>query len=114
MTFSDILRCAGCAAPFALALAVAPPAFATEAAPPTPSPTPLAEIGRVVTSDRQDEPVRSAARTTYIVSKADIIARGYVSVADALTSVPGVTIERYGGLGSTANIGIRGSSSAQV
>src|SRR5580704_11167645 len=98
---------------FALASAAARAADAPSPAP-SASPTPLPEIGRVVTSDRQDEPLRSAARTTFVVTKAELIARGYTSVADALTTIPGVTVARYGALGTAANVSIRGSSAAQV
>jgi vitamin B12 transporter len=100
---------------FALTLAHASAAPAPAPSPsPAASATPLPEIGHVVTSDRQPEAANAAARTTYVVPKSEMIARGYASVADALTSVPGVVIERYGAYGSAANVGIRGSSSAQV
>jgi vitamin B12 transporter len=100
------VTCIALALAGAQALAADPPA--------SPAPTALPEIGRVVTSDRQDEPLRRTARTTYIVTKTEMIARGYVSIADALTTVPGVVVNRYGALGSTATVSIRGSSSAQV
>lgn len=101
-------------AAYALLALVSAASAARAAGVPTPEPTDLTEIGRVVTSDRQDEPLRSAARTTYVVGKAEMIVRGYASVADAIATIPGVSVERYGALGATANIGIRGSSSAQV
>ncbi|MBV8639019.1 MAG: TonB-dependent receptor [Candidatus Eremiobacteraeota bacterium] len=82
----------------------------------SPSPTPSAppEITHVVTSDRADETLRSTTRTTYVVTAADIARRGYRTVGDALAEVPGVEINRYGGIGSNVSYGIRGSSSAQV
>jgi vitamin B12 transporter len=108
-----VALCAGCAT---LAVTCGAALGAVPEATPSPSATAsaLPEIGRVVTSDRQTEAANAAARTTYVVTKNEIIARGYASVADALTSIPGVVIQRYGGFGSTANISIRGSSSAQV
>jgi vitamin B12 transporter len=116
VTHVQLLRRSVGASCIALALSCAAArAAGTQAAPsPSPSGTPLAEIGHVVTSDRQSESPNSTVRTTYVVTKSQIIARGYASVADALTSLPGVVIERYGGFGSAANVGIRGSSSAQV
>ncbi|MDQ2872554.1 MAG: TonB-dependent receptor [Candidatus Eremiobacteraeota bacterium] len=81
---------------------------------PSPSPSPIPEIAHVVTSDRSDEAPGNAARTTYIISKQQIVDHGYRSVAAALESMPGVTITRYGGTGASASFGIRGSSGAQV
>jgi len=112
MKFPFSVHAAAGAACAALALCASSASLAQT--PPTPAPTSLPEIGRVVTSDRQDEPSRDAARTTYTITKAQMLQRGDASIADALSSIPGVTVERYGGLGSTANIYIRGSSSAQV
>ncbi len=83
---------------------------------PSPSASPSAppEITHVVTSDRADETLRSTTRTTYVVTAADIARRGYRTVGDALADIPGVEINRYGGIGSNVSYGIRGSSSAQV
>ena len=85
-----------------------------QSATPSASPTPLPEIGHVQTSDRSTETLENAARTTYVVTKHDILTKGYRSVADALESIPGVTISAYGSTGSLASVNIRGSSSAQV
>lgn len=96
---------------FALAFGVA------LASTPSPAPSPtsnLRPIAHVVTSDRSDESLSRTARTTYIVTKSQIVQNGYLTVADALASVPGVDIERYGGFGSLSNVSIRGSSSAEV
>lgn len=82
---------------------------------PAPSPTPtLQPIAHVVTSDRSAESLSRSARTTYVVTKDDIVRNGYLTVADALASLPGVELERYGGFGSLTNVSIRGSSSAEV
>ncbi|PZR57041.1 MAG: hypothetical protein DLM50_06900 [Candidatus Meridianibacter frigidus] len=80
---------------------------------PQPTPTPP-EIGHVVTSDRADETLHNAARTTYVVTKADIIRRGFRTITDALEDIPGVNIFRYGGIGALGGIGIRGSTTNQV
>jgi vitamin B12 transporter len=114
--YSQLLRRSVGASCIALALSCAAARAAGSPAVPTPAPsaTPPPEIGHVVTSDRQDESLHSTARTTYVVTKNEMIARGYASIADALTSIPGVVVERYGAFGSLANVGIRGSSSAQV
>lgn len=86
------------------------------AAVPSPSPTPtvVPEIAHVVTSDRGIESAQRAARTTYVVTAAQIAQDGDRTVADALESVPGVNVMRYGAFGAVASVGIRGSSSDQV
>lgn len=87
---------------------------------PTPSPsasppaTPVPQIAHVVTSDRSDESVTRATRVTYVVTQDQIQRNGYRTVGDAIASVPGVALERYGAIGSNDSYGIRGSSSAQV
>ncbi len=81
---------------------------------PSASPTPLPEIARVVTSDRGSESAARAARTTYVVTAADIARNGDRTIADAIAGVPGVEIQRYGAFGADATLGIRGSSPQQV
>jgi len=98
---------APCAA--GLALACAPAMAQAQSAPtPAPSATPPAEIGRVSTADRQDEPVDATAKVTYVVTKADMLLHGDDTVAAALDRVPGVLVQNYGGPGSLATISIRG------
>ncbi len=83
----------------------------------SPSPSPSAqppEITHVVTTDRVDETLQNTTRTTYVVSAAQIARHGYRTVGDALASIPGVEINRYGPIGANVSYGIRGSSSAQV
>ncbi len=86
------------------------------AASPTPSasPTAVPEIAHVVTSDRGGESAARAARTTYVVTGAQIARDGDVTIADALARVPGVNVVAYGAFGSVVSVGIRGSSSQQV
>jgi outer membrane cobalamin receptor len=98
---------APCAVGIALACAAAP-AHAQTAPAPAPSPTPPAEIGRVSTADRQDEPADATAKLTYVVTKADMLLHGDDTVAAALDRVPGVLVQNYGGPGSLAAISIRG------
>jgi vitamin B12 transporter len=97
---------------------VVPIATGIAAAAPTPSPSPsaspLVEIAHVITSDRSNESAARAARTTYVVTAADIARNGDRTVADALANLPGVNVTSYGGFGAQAIVGIRGSSSAQV
>lgn len=85
---------------------------------PSPSPSPSAsavpEIAHVVTSDRGSESAARAARTTYVVTAAEIARDGDRTIADAVQNVPGVELLRYGAFGAEANVGIRGSSAEQV
>ena len=101
-----VLLFSACALCASLALAPTPS--------PAPSATPPPEIAHVYTSDRTDETLKNAARTTYVVTHDQIARYGYRTIAEALSNVPGVQILPYGPLGSNANYGIRGSSSAQV
>ena len=97
---------------FAINLMFSAPALADPA--PQASATPASEIGRVSTSDRHDEPIERATRSTFVVDRARIDARGDRTIADALTDVPGVELYRYGAFGSQAIVFIRGASSANV
>ncbi len=84
------------------------------AAAPSPSPSPLPEIAHVFTSDRTNETLNNAARTTYIVTRADIARRGYRTVGEALESLPAFEYSPYGPVGSGAQYGVRGMNSSQV
>lgn len=81
---------------------------------PSASPTPVPEIAHVVTSDRGLESAARAARTTYVVTAAQIARDGNRTVADAIAAVPGVNIVRYGAFGAAATVSLRGSSASQV
>jgi vitamin B12 transporter len=81
---------------------------------PSPSPTAVPEIAHVVTSDRGLESAARTARTTYVVTAAQIARDGDRTVADAIANVPGVDVIRYGAFGAATTVGVRGSSSQQV
>ncbi|MGB6602356.1 MAG: TonB-dependent receptor [Candidatus Cybelea sp.] len=81
---------------------------------PSASPTAVPEIAHVVTSDRGRESAARTARTTYVVTAAQIARDGDRTVADAVEDVPGVDVVRYGAFGAAASVGIRGSSSQQI
>jgi vitamin B12 transporter len=99
----------------AFTLACAAPALAQSAPSPSPSPSAaLSEIGRVSTSDRHDEPLAATSKTTYVVTKAEMIRRGFTTVASALEDIPGVTVTRSGPVGSSATVAIRGTSPNQT
>ena len=81
---------------------------------PAPTPTPLPEIAHVFTSDRVDETINNAARTTYVVTREQITRNGYRTVGQALAEVPALVMSPFGPIGSNVNYTVRGSSSAQV
>ena len=95
-----------CGAPAAAQTAPSPAA--------SPSPSPLPEIGRAQTADRRDEPLRDAVKSTYVVTKAEMVRRGDLTVADALAQVPGVNLERNGPLGTISEITIDGYRTTQI
>ncbi len=84
--------------------------------PPTPAPSasPLAEIGRVTTSDRRSEPIGQTSRPTFIVDRARIENEGARTIAEALQDVPGVQLFSYGPFGAQVDYGIRGATSTQT
>ncbi|HLI95199.1 MAG TPA: TonB-dependent receptor [Candidatus Baltobacteraceae bacterium] len=81
---------------------------------PSPSPSALPDIAHVYTTDRTDETLKNATRTTYVVTHDQITRNGYRTIGEALADVPGVNVLPYGAIGSNVNYGIRGSNTAQV
>ena len=102
-----LTRTSACAT--AAILAAMLPAFAQS----EPSPQP-AEIGRVTTSDRQDEPISRTSRPTFIVDRRAIEASGARTIADALRNLPGFQEFRYGPFGAQSNYGVLGATSEQT
>ncbi len=80
---------------------------------PQPSATPLPTIVRVVTADRATEPLTEAVRSTYIITRSEIVKRGWTSVAQALSSIPGAVVTRYGP-GEGASITLRGATADET
>ena len=121
MTFRNLAAlCAAFSALGAAPLLVATPALA-QTAPQQPepnasaSPAPaLSEIGRVSTSDRRDEPAGATSKTTYVVTKADIVRRGFTTVASALEDLPGIVVSRSGPVGSQTSVALRGTGANQT
>ena len=99
---------------FAVALTALGNAPALAQSEPSPAPSALPEIGRVVTSDRRDEAAGATAKTTYVVTKADILRRGFTTVAAALEDVPGIVVAHTGPVGSQTSVALRGTSPNQT
>ena len=98
----------------ALSILGAAPALAQSAPSPSPAVSPLPEIGRVQTSDRRDEPLRDAVKTTFVVTKAEMIRRGDQTVADALARVPGLNVQHNGPLGALSDLTLDGYRTNQI
>ena len=98
----------------ALTALAAAPAFAQSAPAPAPSVSPLPEIGRVQTSDRRDEPLPDVVKTTFVVTKAEMLRRGDQTVADALARVPGLNVQHNGPLGTLSDLTLDGFRTNQI
>jgi vitamin B12 transporter len=84
---------------------------------PSPSPSPsssAAEIGRVFTSDRTSEATANTTRPTFVVDRATIENNGFLTIADALATVPGMNLFSYGAFGALSDYGIRGTTSTET
>lgn len=76
---------------------------------PAPSAAPLTTIGTVTTAERYPSSLATTPQTTYVVSRAQIEANGYQTIADAIRNVPGMTFYQYGAFGAQASYGTLGS-----
>jgi outer membrane cobalamin receptor len=81
---------------------------------PSPAPEPDEDITVVVTAERVAQPVTESIATTTIVTADDIRQQGAVTVADALRTVPGVSIRQNGQVGALAVPAIRGTLPSQT
>jgi len=97
-----------------IAFASSAPSLAQTAPSPAPSASPIPEIGRVQTADRRDEPLRDAVKTTFVVTKAEMIRRGDATVADALARVPGLNVQRNGPAGTLSDLTLDGYRTNQI
>ncbi len=98
----------------ACSIVCAAPALAQSSPSPAPSTSPIPEIGRVQTADRRDEPLRDVIKTTFVVTKDDMIRRGDQTVADALARVPGLNVQRSGPAGTLSDLTLDGYRTNQI
>ncbi len=68
----------------------------------------------VVTANRTAQPVERVGQSISVVDSEEIERRQTQSVADILRTLPGVSIIRNGGVGSTTSVFIRGAESDQT
>ncbi|MDQ7819731.1 MAG: TonB-dependent receptor [Armatimonadota bacterium] len=75
---------------------------------------PVFELPEVVVPGRRPQPVASTPASVSVITREDIERLGARTVADVLFLVPEAVVRAYGGLGSLAQISVRGSTPAQV
>lgn len=68
----------------------------------------------VVTATRSEQPLEKTGASVSIVDSADIASRQAVTLTDALAEVPGLSINRTGGVGQTTTVFLRGANSGQT
>ena len=68
----------------------------------------------VSTATKLDTPESRIGGTVTVITGADIVEKQYPTLEEALRNVPGVDIQRSGGLGKTVGIRIRGSGTQQI
>lgn len=68
----------------------------------------------VVTANRTAQPLARVGQSISVIDANDLATRQTETVADVLRTVPGVTISRYGGIGSLTSVFIRGAESDQT
>lgn len=74
----------------------------------------VAEGPIIVTATRSEQPLETVGSSATVIGKDEIEALQTSSAAELLRSVPGVTVARSGGLGSTTSLFIRGAESAHT
>ena len=68
----------------------------------------------VVTATKTETPQARLGAAVTVITGEEIQEKNYVTLEDALRNVPGVDVQRSGGLGKTSAIRIRGASEQQV
>ena len=86
--------------------------LAVEASAQTPAPRYVDPV--VVTATKVDTPQARLGASVTVINGDDIVEKNYPTVEEALRHVPGVDIQRSGGLGKTTAIRIRGAGAQQV
>jgi vitamin B12 transporter len=75
---------------------------------------PTFELPEVVVPGRRPQPPSATPASVSVITREEIDALGARTVADVLALVPEVVVRAYGGLGSLAQVSVRGSTPAQV
>ncbi|CAN8141172.1 iron complex outermembrane recepter protein [uncultured Thiomicrorhabdus sp.] len=64
----------------------------------------------LVSASQQPQTLQEITADTYIIDQQTLSAKHYTTLIDALREVPGISFTRNGGIGSTTNVFLRGSS----
>ncbi|XOB60830.1 TonB-dependent receptor plug domain-containing protein [Campylobacterota bacterium DY0563] len=64
----------------------------------------------IVSATKSEQSIKDITSNVDVLTKEEIEERHFISVVDALNSLPGITFTRNGGLGSTTSLSLRGSS----
>lgn len=76
--------------------------------------TDLSEPVIVVTANRTPQPIERIGQSVTVIDAPELERRQTQTVADVLRTVPGVTIARNGGIGTSTSVFIRGADSDQT
>ena len=68
----------------------------------------------IVSANRIPVEIDKVGTSVSVITSEEIEERQYKTVSDAVRALPGVTVNRNGGLGGTTSVRIRGNSSAQT
>ncbi|UAB77829.1 TonB-dependent receptor [Erythrobacter sp. SCSIO 43205] len=68
----------------------------------------------VVTANRTARPIVEVGASVTVIGEEEIVTRQASDVVDILRTVPGVTFNRNGGIGTATGVSIRGAQSAQT
>lgn len=68
----------------------------------------------IVTATRAAQPAGETGQAITIVDRATIETRQAVSISDLLSTTPGVTVSRNGGIGSLTGVRVRGAEADQT
>lgn len=68
----------------------------------------------VVTASRSEQPLSQTGQSISVIDQEQIERLQSVTVADILRTVPGVTFNRNGGVGTSTSVNIRGADSSQT
>ncbi len=80
----------------------------------SPEPTPVTLPDVVVTATRIPTPVAQIPAGVTVITRAEIDAHGWITLTDALNSVPGARLVQSGGPGQQASLFVRGAPSNGV
>ena len=68
----------------------------------------------IVTASRSEQPLSQTGQSISVIDLEQIERTQSVTVADLLRNVPGVTLNRNGGIGTSTSVNIRGAGSDQT